>query len=74
MSSYGDGGWLPWRVIPRLVGGVIAIPVVAGFVALGATVLVARSLRGLARETWLRLPSRRGSPVALPPRSDSHAA
>jgi hypothetical protein len=57
-----------------LVGGVIAIPVVAGFVALGATVLVARSLRGLARETWLRLPSRRGSPVALPPRSDSHAA
>jgi hypothetical protein len=71
--SDGENGWRPWRTIPRLVGGVIAVPVVAGFVALGATVLVVRSLRELARETWSWLPRSKPNPRPLP-HSDSHAA
>lgn len=56
MSRNGSGGWRPWSVIPRVAGGVVSVPVVVGFVALGAVVVVGRSLRGVARETWARLP------------------
>ncbi len=74
-----DGGgeeWGPWYLLPRLAGGAMSVPVVVGFVALGAAVLVARSLRDVAREGWALLPGRRGGPD--PPAryddSDSHAA
>jgi hypothetical protein len=43
-------------MLPRAVGGAMSIPVVAGFVVLGAVVIVARSARELARETWSHLP------------------
>lgn len=75
--SDGENGWRPWEAVPRLVGGMIALPVVAGFVALGATVLVARSLRELVRGTWSRVPGRRPIPDVLTARhkdKDSHAA
>jgi len=58
MTMDGGNGWRPWRTIPRLAGGVVSVPVVVGFVALGAAVLVVRSLRGAVRETWARLPAR----------------
>jgi hypothetical protein len=47
--------------------------VVVGFVALGAAVLMARSVRDVTREAWSWLPGRRAAP---PPssKSDSHAA
>ncbi|HEV7733071.1 MAG TPA: hypothetical protein VGR62_12955 [Candidatus Binatia bacterium] len=34
-----------WSVVPRIAGGALAVPVVLGFVALGAVVVVGRSLR-----------------------------
>ena len=60
MVRDGGAGWRPWQVIPRLAAGALAVPVVVGFVALGAAVIVARSLREVVRETWARVPSRRG--------------
>jgi hypothetical protein len=48
-----------WRVIPRLAGTLLMVPVVLGFVALGTLVVVGRSLRGVAREAW---PWRGGGP------------
>jgi hypothetical protein len=51
--------------------GAISVPIVVGFVALGATVLVVRSLRDIARETWARVPFRRGG--SGPPREDSNS-
>jgi len=60
MVSDGDDGWRPWQTVPRVVGGVVATPIVLGFVALGASVLVVRSLRELTRGTW-RFSTRRGS-------------
>jgi hypothetical protein len=44
-----------------LAGAVVSLPLVVGFVALGATVIVARTLRDAARETWGRLPALRGN-------------
>jgi hypothetical protein len=41
--------------------GAISVPVVLGFVALGAGVIVVRSLRDVVRETWARVPPWRGS-------------
>jgi len=55
-------GWAVWRIVPRLAGGVVSVPVVAGFVVLGAAVLVGRSLRGVARDAWALLPTRRANP------------
>ncbi len=53
-----DGeGWRVWRVLPRLVGGAVSVPVVVGFVALGAAVLVVRSVREVVRETWALVPA-----------------
>jgi len=59
MAMDGEDGWRTWRVIPRLAGGVLAVPVVVGFVALGAAVVVARSVRDVGREAWARLSSLR---------------
>jgi hypothetical protein len=49
-------GWRPWAAVPRIAAGAIAVPVVVGFVALGAAVIVVRSLRDVARGTWARVP------------------
>lgn len=56
MSRGVVNGWGPLGMLPRAVGGAMSIPVVAGFVVLGAVVIVARSARELARETWSHLP------------------
>jgi hypothetical protein len=60
MVRDGGDGWRPWSVIPRVAGGAVSVPVVVGFVALGAAVLVARSLREVVREGWALVPSWRG--------------
>src|SRR5207237_1436612 len=53
----GDG-WRPWTAVPRIAAGAISVPVVVvGFVALGAAVIVIRSLRDVARGTWARVPA-----------------
>lgn len=59
-----EGGfeWRSWGALPRLAGSAMTVPVVIGFVALGAAVLVGRTLRVAARETWARLPGRRAEP------------
>ena len=49
------------RLISRLADAVMAVPVVTGYVALGAAVVIGRSLLDTAREAWKRLPSLRGS-------------
>ena len=49
-------GWRPWQAVPRIAAGAISVPVVVGFVALGAAVIVIRSLRDVARGTWARVP------------------
>jgi hypothetical protein len=49
-------GWRPWAAVPRIAAGVISVPVVVGFVALGAAVIVIRSLRDVARGTWSLVP------------------
>ena len=72
MVRDGGDGWRPWQLIPRLAAGAISVPVVVGFVALGAALIVARSLREMARETWARVPSRRGG--AREGRSSDHDA
>ncbi len=59
MMRDGGDGWRPWRIVPLVAGGAVSVPVVVGFVALGAVVIVARSLRGMAREAWARLPALR---------------
>ena len=45
------------RLVSRLAGVAISVPVVAGFVLLGAAVLVGRSLLDVAGETRRRLSS-----------------
>ena len=70
MVRNGAGGWRPWEAVPRVAAGAISMPVVVGFVALGAAVIVLRSLREVARETWGYVPALRGGR----PGSDSHAA
>ena len=59
-----ENGWRPWRVVSYLVGGAVSLPVVAGFVVLGAGVVVARSMRDIVREAWTRLPLRTRSEPA----------
>ena len=61
MVRAGGGGWSPLRAVPRIAMGAISVPVVVGFVALGAGIVVVRSLRDVARETWARVPPLRGS-------------
>ena len=64
------GGLRAWGM--SAVAGAISVPVVVGFMALGAAVVLVLSMREFARETWARLPSRRASPP--PRRETSHAA
>jgi len=66
------GAWGSWDVIPRVVAGAVSLPVVVGFVALGAAVIVVRSVRDVARDTWARVPPLRTVP--RPRDSDSDAA
>ena len=40
------------RLAMRVVGTAMSVPVVVGFVALGAAVLIGRSVRGTARRAW----------------------
>lgn len=61
MNRVGDG-WRPWRMIPRVAGGLMSVPVVAGFIALGAAVVVVRSLRDLVRDVWGGGPARKPTP------------
>jgi len=73
MSRGVGNGWGPVDLLPRVAGGAMSIPVVAGYVMLGAVVIVVRSARELARETWSHLPSwrtTRGSDV----HTETHAA
>jgi hypothetical protein len=55
MSGDGAEGAQPWRVLSLIAGGAVSVPVVAGFVALGAAVVALRSARDAAREVsgWL---------------------
>jgi hypothetical protein len=54
MSRDGDDGQ-PWRVVSLIAAGAVSVPVVVGFVALGAAVVALRSARDAVREvsTWL---------------------
>jgi len=61
MGRDGGDGWRPLEAVPRIAVGVLAVPVVAAFVVLGAGVLVLRSVRSVARETWGIVPAWRGS-------------
>ncbi len=45
------------RLVSRLASAVVAVPVIVGFVLLGAAVLIGRSLRDAAGETRRRLSS-----------------
>jgi len=69
MVEEGGDGWGSWRVLPRIAGGAVAVPVVVAFVALGAAVLVIRSVREVIREAWSLVPGLRR--IALP---DTRAA
>jgi hypothetical protein len=66
-------GWRSWQTIPRLAGGIVATPIVVMFVALGAAVVITRSVRDVAREAWSLLPGRRRA-TALPDDRGSRAA
>jgi len=61
MSRDVGNGWGPLSLVPRVAGGAMSIPLVAGFVVLGAAVIVARSAREIAREAWSHLPAWRGT-------------
>ena len=50
------------RLVSQLTGVAISVPVVAGFVLLGATVLVGRSQRSREHESRSKLRRRRGRP------------
>lgn len=53
-----EGDWGSWSGLRTLAASVVAVPVVAGFIALGAGVIVGRSLLDVARVAWRRVPSR----------------
>ena len=48
------------RLVSRLADEANSVAMAAGFVALGAAVVVGRSLLDTVREAWKRLPSLRG--------------
>ena len=73
MSRGVENGWGSLGMLPRVAGGAMSIPVVAGYVVMGAVVIVVRSARELARETWSYLPpwrTTRGGDV----HTETHAA
>jgi hypothetical protein len=53
------------RVLPQIAGRLLSVPVVTAFVALGAVVIVGRSLKGM----WslLRHESRDTTATSMPP-------
>ena len=51
-----DMGRQGLRLVSRIAGTAIAVPMLAGYFALGATVLVGRSLLDVAGQTRGRLP------------------
>src|SRR2546428_13840694 len=61
------------RLISRLAGAVVAVPVITGYVALGAAVAIGRSLLDRARQTWKWPPSLRGSQRYQEPRAPKAA-
>ena len=67
-----DDGWTGWRVVPRVVAGAAAVPLVVGFVALGAAVIIGRSVRDVLR-VGLARPFGRGGRPGEPPVSDPPA-
>jgi hypothetical protein len=74
MVRDGGEGWRPWQVVPRIAAGAISVPVVVGFVTLGAVVVLVRSLRDVARDTWAVVPGWRSHPREREKETDSHAA
>ena len=54
----GRSGRTTTRVLEWVIVGAVSFPLVAGFVALGTAVVAGRSLRGLARAVWARVPGR----------------
>jgi hypothetical protein len=74
MARVGVEGWRAWSGVPRVVAaGAMTVPVVIGFVALGAAVIVIQSVRDVARETWARLPGVRRPREPAAPRSEDAA-
>lgn len=73
MAEDGEG-WRLWRVVPWVAGRMVGVPVVVGFVALGAAVLAARSVRDVTREAWGRFPAVRRGALGPGERRDSNAA
>jgi hypothetical protein len=73
MDEHGEG-WRVWRAVPWVAGRMVGVPIVLGFVALGAAVVVARSMRDVTREAWSRLPAIRRSAAVVGERRDSNAA
>ena len=74
MVRDGGEGWRPWRAVPRIVARAISVPVVVAFVALGAVVVVVRSLRDVARDTCARVPAWRSGARGGNGERDSDAA
>jgi hypothetical protein len=61
------------RVLPQIAGRLLSVPVVTAFVALGAVVIVGRSLRGVW--SYLRPESRETLVTSLPVQQQTrHAA
>jgi hypothetical protein len=62
------------RVLPQLAGRLLSVPVVTAFVALGAVVIVGRSLKGVW--SYLRAEARDVStpPIAATPHRERRAA
>ncbi len=61
-----DESWPVWRAVPRVAAGLLSLPVVAAFVALGAAVIVGRSFRDVVRVSR----ARRSTASTRPPGSD----
>lgn len=58
MEDERERGWDATRILEWVIVGAVSVPVVAGFVTLGAAVVVARSVRELARTVWTWMPGR----------------
>ncbi len=61
------------RLVSQLADAAVAVPVAAGYVALGAVVLVGESLLDVARQMWDRLPSLGGEQPDQQPREPKAA-
>jgi hypothetical protein len=61
-TQHGDQGSSGWGMILRLAGGAASLPLIVGFVALGAVVVVGRSLRDVARVAFWRRFNSNGHP------------